>query len=90
MRNPEINRRQIVTTKKNFIGLKLGVCMKMPTITAVSRQDGELVSIQEESTHLQDERFAGTSRRSGKSTKGVPPELYVVDGKLAQSQQCEP
>lgn len=55
--------------------------------SVVSRQDDELVSIQR---HLQEEQFAVTPRRSGRSTKGIPPERYVADGKLARSQQCEP
>lgn len=59
-------------------------------VSDVSRQDGELVSILEESIHLQDEQVAGTPRRSGGSTKGVPLERFVIDIKLAQSQQYEP
>ncbi|XP_062555864.1 uncharacterized protein LOC134220779 [Armigeres subalbatus] len=46
--------------------------------------------LQEEPARVQEEQFADTSRRSERSPKGVPPERYIADGRLAQCQQDEP
>nr|XP_029734312.1 uncharacterized protein LOC115269624 [Aedes albopictus] len=55
-----------------------------------SCRDEDIIPIQEESNHFQEEQLTGTPRRSARSTKGIPPERYMADGRLAKCQQDEP